>query len=67
MVGGAGWGGMWQNGAAGAGGGGVVVFWKQSKENETEVLDGQEQRDLRAGWNGCPGFGSQQVRFLRTG
>ena len=28
---------------------------------ERKVLDKQEQGDPRAGWNGCPGFGSQQV------
>ena len=47
---------------------GVLGFWgaegiREQKVlegglGEREVLDEQEQGDPRAGWNGCPGFGS---------
>ena len=34
-------------------------------EKERKVLDKQGQGDARAGWTGCPGFGSQQVWLFR--
>ena len=37
---------------------------KKVVEKAKEVLEEKDKKDPRAGWNGCPGFGSQQVREL---